>query len=146
MPAARFALRAEELGVPISRARKLLPGTIHGRFSRAWVGAVVILGVFVAGVGVPDGLVTPASAAVEAPQQERSVEARPVAVPTPRVKGEEASHPAKKPCGAGVAEERVGAGERGGGQGRGRTGVAGDGGRAGRESERHAAAGRVALE
>ncbi|NJP30103.1 hypothetical protein FLW53_39135, partial [Microbispora sp. SCL1-1] len=97
MPAARFALRAEELGVPISRARKLLPGTIHGRFSRAWVGAVVILGVFVAGVGVPDGLVTPASAAVEAPQQERSVEARPVAVPTPRVKGEEASHPAKKP-------------------------------------------------
>ncbi|MEV4322173.1 hypothetical protein AB0J37_08085, partial [Microbispora rosea] len=58
---------------------------------------MVVLGVFVAGVGVPDGLVTRASAAVEAPQQERSVEARPVAVPTPHVKGEEASHPAKKP-------------------------------------------------
>ncbi len=83
--------------MPISRARKLLPGTVRGRFSRAWVGAVVVLGVFVAGVGVPDGLATPASAAVEAPQRERSVEARPVAVPTPRVKGEEASHPAKKP-------------------------------------------------
>ncbi|XVQ82666.1 DNRLRE domain-containing protein [Microbispora siamensis] len=82
--------------MPISRARKLLPGTIHARFSRAWVGAVVVLGVFVAGVGVPDGLVTPASAAVEAPQQERSVESRPVAVPTSRVKDEAASHLAKK--------------------------------------------------
>ncbi|MGI5157296.1 DNRLRE domain-containing protein [Microbispora sp. CA-102843] len=83
--------------MPISRARKLLPSTIHGRFSRAWVGAVVVLGVFVAGVGVPDGLVTPASAAVEAPQQERSVESRPVAVPTSRVKDEAASHLANKP-------------------------------------------------
>ncbi|MEN3541314.1 SpvB/TcaC N-terminal domain-containing protein, partial [Microbispora sp. ZYX-F-249] len=53
---------------------------------------------FVAGVGVPDGLVTPASAATETQaQQERSVEGRPIAVPTPRVKGEESSHLAKKP-------------------------------------------------
>ncbi|MBE3013090.1 DNRLRE domain-containing protein [Microbispora sp. NEAU-D428] len=84
--------------MPISRARKLLPSTVHGRFSRAWIGAVVALGVFVAGIGVPDGLVTPASAATETQtQQERSVEGRPVAAPTPHVKAEEASHLAKKP-------------------------------------------------
>ncbi|MBX6168869.1 MAG: hypothetical protein IRY84_14680, partial [Thermobispora bispora] len=83
--------------MPISRARKLLPGAGHGRYVRAWVGAVVAFGVLVAGVGVPDGLVTAASAATEAQaQQERSVEGRPVVAPTPRVKGEEASHPAKK--------------------------------------------------
>ncbi|MEU7916656.1 hypothetical protein, partial [Microbispora bryophytorum] len=97
MPCRALRFVCGGVGVPISRARKLLSSTIHGRFSRAWVGAVVALGVFVAGVGVPDGLVTPASAAAETPQQERSVEAHPVAVPTPHVKGEEASHPAKKP-------------------------------------------------
>ncbi|MEU6429690.1 DNRLRE domain-containing protein [Microbispora sp. NPDC046973] len=84
--------------MPISRARKLLPSMVHGRFSRAWVGAVVALGVFVAGIGVPDGLVTAASAATETrTQQERSVESRPVVAPTPHVKAEEASHQAKKP-------------------------------------------------
>ncbi len=84
--------------MPISRARKLLSNTVHGRFSRAWVGAVVVLGVFIAGVGVPDGLVTPAGAAVDTPQQERSVEGRPVAAHRPRAKGAEESHRAKAPA------------------------------------------------
>ncbi|MEU8278401.1 DNRLRE domain-containing protein [Microbispora bryophytorum] len=108
--------------MPISRARKLLSSTIRGRLSRAWVGAVVALGVFVAGVGVPDGLVQPAAADASSPSSERSVDGRPVRVKSVAKGAEDLQKPVKRPA---PVWPKAGAGQVDLSKGKGAAAVAG---------------------